>query len=343
MPESMLADLLKKLFYVTGLLGAYHRLRNARTLTVVMFHRVLDPLDPRWASSDPDYTLRSDLFAECLRFFVAHYNVVSADQVLCSRRGETSLPPRALLITFDDGWADNVDFALPHLRKLGLPGLMFVVSDAVDRKESFFQERIIGAWRRGTLTLERLNAALRELGAEAPAAQPANVGHLRKSIQTVEGLSFEARATLLERLSVELADPLRQMITTDELRSLDEGGVAIGLHGKTHIPMTRAQDLDLELAGARTEMSQRMPYRAAPNTMSFPHGRFDAPIAAQARQAGYELVFTSVPTLNPVRSSVDWLLGRLGFETDAVADASGRFRPEWLALYLFRRPHRALG
>ena len=131
------------------------------------------------------------------------------------------------------------------------------------------------------------------------------------------------------------------MITTQELRTLDEAGVAIGLHGKTHIPMTRASDLDAELAGARNEMSARMPYRTPPQTMSFPHGRYDAPIAAQARQAGYELVFTSVPTINPVRASVDWLLGRLGFETDAVADAQGRFRPEWLALYLFRRPHRA--
>ena len=328
---------------MTGLLGAYHRLRNARTLTVVMFHRVLDPLDPRWASSDPDYTLRSDLFAQCLRFFVTHYNVVSADDVLQARRGQRKLPPRALLITFDDGWADNVDFALPQLRQLGLPGLMFVVSDAVDRTESFFQERILGAWRRGTLALDRLNAALAESGLDVPAARQADVAQLRRSIQAVEGLPLDARATLLERLSAELADPLRQMITTDELRALDEGGVAIGLHGKTHIPMTKAPDLDLELAGARSEMSRRMPYRSAPSTMSFPHGRFDAPIAAQAHEAGYELVFTSVPSLNPVQNSVDWLLGRLGFETDAVADAQGRFRPEWLALYLFRRPHRVLG
>ncbi|MDP3824331.1 MAG: polysaccharide deacetylase family protein [Burkholderiales bacterium] len=337
----MLADLLKKLLYVSGTLGAYHRLRNARTLTVVMFHRVLDPLDPRWAASDPDYTLRADLFAQCLRFFVDHYNVVSADDVLRARRGETSLPSRALLITFDDGWADNVDFAVPQLRKLGLPSLMFVVSDAVDRNESFFQERILGAWRRGTLTLEQLNAALRQLGAEAPVGSRNDAAQLRQSIQVVEALGSEQRARLLETLSSALADPLRQMITTQELRTLDEAGVAIGLHGKTHIPMTRAPDLDAELAGARNEMSARMPYRTPPQTMSFPHGRYDAPIAAQARQAGYELVFTSVPTINPVRASVDWLLGRLGFETDAVADAQGRFRPEWLALYLFRRPHRA--
>jgi hypothetical protein len=36
------------------------------------------------------------------------------------------------------------------------------------------------------------------------------------------------------------------------------------------------------------------------------------------------------------------LLGRTGFETDSVVDGRGRFRPDWLALYLFRREARRL-
>jgi hypothetical protein len=57
---------------------------------------------------------------------------------------------------------------------------------------------------------------------------------------------------------------------------------------------------------------------------------------------GYELVFTSVPALNPVRPTVGWLLGRTGFEANTVRDAKGRFRPDWLALYLFRKPSQSL-
>ena len=58
--------------------------------------------------------------------------------------------------------------------------------------------------------------------------------------------------------------------------------------------------------------------------------------------AAHELVFTSVPVLNPTGHGVGWLLGRTGFETDTVVDGNGRFREDWLALYLFRRQARRL-
>jgi peptidoglycan/xylan/chitin deacetylase (PgdA/CDA1 family) len=337
----MLFDLLKKLLYVAGILGLYHRIRNADTLTVVMFHRVLDPRDPRWASCDPDYTLSAALFGQCLKFFGEQYNIVSVEAVTKARRGESRLPPRALLITFDDGWADNVDFALPQLRAQGVPGLMFVVSDAVDRAEPFYQERIVGAWRRGRLTLAGLADALGRPPADTREYGRRDEASLRDLIKLIEELPHRDRARLLAELEPELADGLRHMVTTDELRLLDGGGVAIGLHGKTHTPLTRAADVDAELAGARREMAARMPYRAAPSTMSFPHGRYDESIAARAHGAGFELVFTSDPAINSTGKTVGWLLGRLGFESGAVADAKGRFHPEWLALYLFRKAHRA--
>ena len=93
----MLQDLVKKLLYACGALGLYHRLRNADTLTVVMFHRVLARDDARWASSDPDYTLSAGHFAEALAFFSRHYNAVSLEQVLDSAGRGIALPPRSLL------------------------------------------------------------------------------------------------------------------------------------------------------------------------------------------------------------------------------------------------------
>ena len=76
--------------------------------------------------------------------------------------------------------------------------------------------------------------------------------------------------------------------------------------------------------------------------MSFPHGRYTPTIAACAQEAGYELIFTSDPTINPVKGKPDWLLGRIGFEQSGIVDRAGRFRADLLALLLFRKPRRQL-
>ena len=339
----MLADLAKRLLYASGALGLYHSIRNRNQLTVVMFHRVLDPADPRWRTCDPDYTLPVDLFVRSLEFFRRHYNVVAPEDVLAARRGQKRLPARPLLITFDDGWADNADFALPQLRKQGLPALMFVVADAVGARQPFYQERIFSAWRRGALQVSTLRRELHGVGADTGALPEEEEAALRTLIAKTEELAPEVRARLLERLAGCLDHGLRHMVDCDDLRRLVSNGVGLGLHGRTHMPMTRARDLDGELAGARAVLAARMePETLRGETMSFPHGAHDAGIARRAREAGYELVFTSVPALNPIRPAIGWLLGRTGFEASTVRDAKGRFRPDWLALYLFRKPRMAL-
>lgn len=350
-------DLVRRFLYASGVLPLYHRLRNADSLTVVMFHRTLAPDDPRWATCDPDYTLPREVFARALEFFERHYHVVSATQVLQARAGGARLPPRALLLTFDDGWADNVDHALPELRKAGLPALMFVVADAVGSRQPFWQERLIAAWRGGRLRLEEVAAALargqaapEHAASEHAASEPAedDWARMRALIAALERVPETARMRVLAPLQPAMDDGLRHMVDVDELRRLREGGVALGLHGKTHARLTEAADLDAELGGARSALAAALPSGGAEGgdaelrTMSFPHGAFDMTIAARAREAGYELLFTSVPVLNATRAGPAWLLGRTGFETATVVDGKQRFRPERLAWYLFRQPLRSL-
>ncbi|MEO7916286.1 MAG: polysaccharide deacetylase family protein [Dokdonella sp.] len=339
----MLKDLFKKLLYATGAMGVYHRFRNAGSLTVVMFHRTLSADDPRWSSCDPDYTLAASWFSESLVFFRKHYNVVSLGQVLESRRKSVRLPPCSLLITFDDGWSDNVDYALPELQRQGLPAVMFVVADAVGTRQPFFQEQLIAAWRRGSLRVDEIFAAMLPFQRDVPEPYDNSMASLREAIACLEKLDGDARKGILHFFAQGLDDGLRHMVDASELLRLQKGGVALGLHGKTHLPLTEAPDLDAELSGARAGLERQLgPSGANAESMSFPHGAHDATIAQRALDAGFELVFTSVPVLNPASPMPGWLLGRTGFETDTIVDARGKFRPDLLALYLFRREKRRL-
>jgi len=336
----MLKDFARKILYASGALSLYHRLRNRDSLTVVMFHRTLRKDDPRWPSCDPDYTLGEDLFERSIAFFKRHYRVVSLDQVLRARREGTGLPPYSLLITFDDGWLDNVDYALPALARAGLPAVMFVAADAVGARQPFWQERLVAALRLGKLSVDDLASAWVEQGGTRPAR--GGIAGLREIIAQLEKTPSATRNELLARFADAMDDGHQHMVDVADLAKLRAGGVELGLHGKSHVAMTRAENLDAELGGARAAMAQMLDVpegiaSTACATMSFPHGAFDPGIAERAREAGYELLFTSVPVLNPVGERPSWLLGRTGYETDTIADAHGRFCPERLALYLFRK------
>jgi peptidoglycan/xylan/chitin deacetylase (PgdA/CDA1 family) len=248
-----------------------------------------------------------------------------------------------LLVTFDDGWSDNADYALPELQRQGLPALLFVVSDAVGSRQPFFQERLIAAWRCGKLRVDQLSAAMQPYSIDSWQPDGNSIDDLRETIARLQILDFAVRDDVLGPFMRDMDDGLRHMVNVSELERLQAGGVALGLHGKTHTPMTVAPDVDAELRGARAELAERLGQPVACfESMSFPNGVYDTEIARQAQRAGYELVFTSVPVLNPVSPKVGWLLGRTGFETSTAVDANGRFRPDRLAMYLFRREARRL-
>jgi hypothetical protein len=109
----LLRDVARKLSYRTGALSLYHRVRNRQVLTDAMFHRILKRDDPRWKTALHSWTLPDDVFDECLTFFKRRrYALVKLDDVKASLEGTRRLPPRSLLITFDDGYARQIRHSL---------------------------------------------------------------------------------------------------------------------------------------------------------------------------------------------------------------------------------------
>jgi peptidoglycan/xylan/chitin deacetylase (PgdA/CDA1 family) len=91
-----------------------------RTLRVLMYHKVND-LRPN------STTVPTEVFADQMELLgVLGYTPVSLAQVRDHYVSGGALPPGAVLITFDDGYRDNLDNALPILRRHGYPAVIFV-------------------------------------------------------------------------------------------------------------------------------------------------------------------------------------------------------------------------
>jgi len=333
----------KRLVYGSGLLGLWHRRHNADRLTVVMFHRVLPRSDPRWRLADPGYTVSDTTFRAALKFLAGEYNVVGIDALLAAAGGGPALPPRPLLITFDDGWEDNAACAAPILKEAGLSALMFAVSDGVGRTHPFWWEVLTSARLLGRLREAEMASLWRAAGGDGP-PPPVDGAGTRRLIDQLYRLDDAARAPLIEpfRAAVEAAGEMRQTVTAEELRAMPAGGFAIGSHGASHTPLVRHPDAKADLARSQEALSALL--SEAPPTVSFPNGSYDAKVASAARAVGFRLMFTSDAILNPLQSGrpASDLIGRIYIEEKLITDAAGRFRPELLALWLFPRAAKVL-
>lgn len=335
-----LRPLVKRLAYRSGRLAKQHRRANRASLTVAMFHRVLGEDDARHAGADPEWTVSARLFRQSLEFFREHYTVVSLADLERLDRGE-ELGDCPLLLTFDDGWADNAQVARPLLAELGLPAVVFVVSEAVDREEAFWQERVFSAWRRGTLSAAKCSAWWYELGGTAT-ENWSHVSSVRGLVARLARLPGAERERQLASFAAALADPgPRQMISRAELAALGESGIAVGSHGATHAPLVEVADAQRELDESRAFLSEVT--RGHVRSISYPHGRYDAALVERTRAAGYERIFTSDECLNPiVEGRLPALLGRINVAAHEITDAAGDLAPERLATWFFRREARCL-
>jgi peptidoglycan/xylan/chitin deacetylase (PgdA/CDA1 family) len=144
-----------------------------------------------------------------------------------------TLPARAVCITFDDGYADNVDVAAPLLARYGLPATFFIATGFLDGGCMWNDTLIetIRAMRRPALDLRPLGLGRHPLGgmAERAAAVQALIPRL-KYLEPAERL--ERVAAVADAAGVRPPGDL--MMRSDQVRALHAAGMEIGAHTVTH-------------------------------------------------------------------------------------------------------------
>ena len=204
-----------------------------RRLSVLIFHRVLAAPDPLFADE-----MDSHRFDTLLGWVRTWFNVLPLDEA-ARRLQDGSLPARAAALTFDDGYADNHNQALPILKRHGLPCTFFIATGFLDGGRMWNDTIIesIRACPSPALDLRGLQTAAGQTLDQYPvhdlASRRATVQAL---ITRVKYLAPVARQLLVdaiaERAQVRL--PTDLMMTSEQVRALRRAGMQIGAHTVSH-------------------------------------------------------------------------------------------------------------
>jgi peptidoglycan/xylan/chitin deacetylase (PgdA/CDA1 family) len=99
---------------------------------ILMYHSVME--DPRRHDDLLGGIIHSrDVFRGQMELLARRYHPASLDQVRQFVRGEGELPCRTVVVTFDDGYADNYEIAAPVLNEVGVPATFYVTVECVEQ------------------------------------------------------------------------------------------------------------------------------------------------------------------------------------------------------------------
>lgn len=196
------------------------------SLAVLIFHRVLATKDDL-LPYEPDAAEFSALMSLASRCF----NVLPLTEAV-ERLRHGTLPSRALCITFDDGYANNLHIAQPILAAHRVPATVFVAPGYLDGGR-MFNDTVIESIRRAPADLDLSNEGL---GRFELSDASSRVKAYVEIIGKLKYLDPAQRSHRAERIAERVGAPLPNdlMMTSREVQQLHGLGIEIGAHTVTH-------------------------------------------------------------------------------------------------------------
>jgi peptidoglycan/xylan/chitin deacetylase (PgdA/CDA1 family) len=193
---------------------------------------------------------------------------------LGARLAAGEVPPRSVVVTFDDGYRDNLDVAAPLLASFELPATVFVTTGYLGLARDFWWEEL---------------AEVCALAGIDP----------RERWERLRGLDRREREGELDGLWAvagrERPEPSTALTPAEVARLAAAAGIEIGAHTRTHphlSTLTEAEQLE-EIDGSRRELEAAL---GEPVTsFSYPHGDFSPATKRLVGAAGLTLACTTAP------------------------------------------------
>jgi peptidoglycan/xylan/chitin deacetylase (PgdA/CDA1 family) len=230
-------------------------------------------------------------------------NVVPLGPALARLSSGSGLPRRAVAITFDDGYRDNLELAVPVLERLGLPATFFLVPGLLSREMDAWWERT--GWAVSGATVARGSWQGESLPDDARGRH-----HFTLRLnERLKALTRAERDRAVGRLAAHMrpVEPFPEdlFLDWDGARRLAARGFEIGSHTQFHPILSRESPAEQvrDLAESRRLLEHGLDIPIG--VLAYPNGSardYDAHTRAAARAAGYSHAVTTLWGWNHART-----------------------------------------
>lgn len=285
-----------------------------KKFSVVMYHYVRDLKNTRYPAIKG---LDLQLFKEQLMYLKKHYYFVTADQLVDAFQNGTELPPKSIVLTFDDAYSDHFINVFPLLDEYKIQGFFFTPVKAITKHEVLIVNKIHFVLAvcdsNINLLVEKIRLILEKYSGREGVQ---SFDYYFKKLAVADRYDTKEVIFIKRLLQVELKEPVRSEIinklfeefvtkdegafsrelymSEDQLSCMSRNGMIIGSHGYDHFWLSSLNKQEQEF-----EISQSVDFLkkigVSEDTLSigYPYGDHNKETLEIAQKYNFKLGFTT--------------------------------------------------
>ena len=263
-------------------------------IKVFLFHRISPHIDPVWSPISPAH------FDKILTYLQKHFEIVPLEQTILGNY-KPNESKKICAITFDDGYKDFVEYALPIIKKHNVPASMYVITDCVDSglpPWTFIFNHLLLNTKNSTLEIDSVEVPnnIRKIKWTTLREKVTYINYISHVLKRI---SDEERESIMQQIHAQIKDvvnPHGLMMTWDDIRNICKEGIEIGSHSANHPVLSKDLHLDNvkhELKRSGEEIEKEI--GKFPLAISYPFGIYNNEAKKIAKQVGYKMGLTVFP------------------------------------------------
>lgn len=299
---------LKPLLFYGGLprvKRTWRRLSRRHKIFILMYHKVDYDDTPFFGEA-----VKPDVFERQVIFLKKYYQIVNLNDLKKMGFNQNQQKDIAVL-TFDDGYRNNYDYAFPVLKKYNVPATIFLTTDYINTKNLLWYDRLAWILNKAVSIPDKaalikydlspeLCAKINDFFTSGSSLRHNMLNYVAASLKTYP---TERRDKILSRLSkackvnTEPENSERAMLSWDEVNEMSRHNISFGSHTKTH-PVLSAillSESKNEIVESKRVLEEKL--QQSVTTFAYPYGKkedFNGNITKILSDEGFEYACSTI-------------------------------------------------